>query len=160
MLTLRQKLNLCWRILRANNCNSMSHAECELAPMRATGDEMNVRMCDGLEEMVLVFATQGHSGFSAGYARSVLDKLLAFQPIRPLTGEDAEWTELGYDADMAAQNKRCSHVFRRADGTAYDSSARVFREPSGCCFTNGDSRVDITFPYSPSVEYVDVPEPA
>lgn len=159
MLTLKKKLALCWRILRAERGNSISHAERELAEMRATGEEMDAMMADCLEEMVLVFSTQGHSGFSASYARQVLDRLLDFKPVGPLTGTEEEWTYLDYGCDdMVAQNKRCGHVFLRADGTAYDSSARVFREPSGACFTSGNSRVDITFPYTPSVEYVDVAE--
>lgn len=87
---------------------------------------------------------------------SVLRKVLDFEPVTPLTGEADEWTDLGYSEDMEAQNNRCSHVFRRADGTAYDSIGRVFRDPDGSCFTGRGSRVDITFPYTPTREYVDV----
>lgn len=64
------------------------------------------------------------------------------------------------DADMQAQNKRCGHVFRRCDGTAYDSEAVIFREPNGCCFTGRYSRREITFPYTPKRVYADVPDDA
>jgi len=73
----------------------------------------------------------------------------------------AKWAELDYgDPNMAAQNKRCLHVFRRADGTAYDIEAVIFREPSGACFTGRGSSRDITFPYVPKREYVGVTEAA
>ena len=38
----------------------------------------------------------------------------------------------------------------------YDMDGRVFREPNGTCYTSRNSRVDITFPYTPTTEYVDV----
>ena len=48
--------------------------------------------------------------------------------------------------------------FKDEDGKAYDIKGRIFREPSGCCYTNKNSRVYITFPYSPKSEYIDVAE--
>jgi hypothetical protein len=152
-MKLTQKLGLCVRILRAKPCNLYRHAERELP---ATGDEMHDSMSQDLREIVLVFGTQGHSGFSAGYARHALEKLLAFEPLLPLTGDDDEWVTLDYDGDMQAQNKRCSHVFKRRDGTAYDSEGIVFEDEDGSCFTSGGSRVDITFPYTPKRTYVKV----
>lgn len=119
--------------------------------------EMQDAMEAHIIKMVETFADEGHSGFSASYATSILQRLLRFEPLGPLTGERDEWTTLDYDADMAAQNKRCSHVFKRADGTAYDSEALIFRDPDGSCFTNRESRRDITFPYTPTREYVDRP---
>lgn len=38
--------------------------------------------------------------------------------------------------------------------TTYDTEGRVFCDPDGICYTNRDSRVDITFPYTPKTEYV------
>ncbi len=56
------------------------------------------------------------------------------------------------------QNKRCFRVFKDSkDGPVYDIEGKVFREPDGACFTNGDSRVAVVFPYTPTREYVDVP---
>ena len=120
-------------------------------------DEMQEAMNAHILRMVETFADEGHSGFSAAYAVGILQRLLRFEPLTPLTGEEDEWVVLDYGDEMAAQNKRCPHVFRRADGTAYDGEAVIFREPSGACFTNSDSRRDITFPYTPAREYVDVP---
>jgi hypothetical protein len=154
-MKLAQRLGLCWRILRARPGNLLDHANRELPP--DDSDEMQGLMNQGLRELLLVFSTQGHSGFSAQFAQHQLNLLLDFKPLGPLTGEPSEWCELDYGDDMAAQNKRCGRVFKRKDGTAYDSQGRVFREPDGSCYTNGESRVDITFPYTPTVEYVDRP---
>src|SRR3546814_11262809 len=55
------------------------------------------------------------------------------------------------------QNKRCPHVFRDKDGTAYDIDGKVFVEESGGSYTNRDSRVEVSFPYVPHTEYVQVP---
>lgn len=138
----------------AGDSNYIDHVKREVPD---TGEPMQNMMRAHLIRMGQLFAIEGHSGFSASYAVSALEKLLRFEPLGPLTGEPDEWVELDYDDDMKAQNKRCSHVFRRADGTAYDIEARIFREPDGACFTGKGSSVDITFPYTPTREYVDVP---
>ena len=44
------------------------------------------------------------------------------------------------------------------NGQAWDSQGRIFRESNGSCFQSAESRVDITFPYTPKREYVDVEE--
>lgn len=154
-MNIRERLALAWRVLRYQPDNLLAHAERELPP--ADGDEMQEAMNLALREIVFVFGSQGHSGFSAGYATSALEKLLRFEPLRPLTGEPDEWTEIdpGY-----WQNNRCSRVFKDTDGRAYDTEGRVFCEPDGGCYTGIDSRVYITFPYRPKTEYVDVPFPS
>lgn len=151
-MNIRERLALAWRVLRYQPDNLLAHADRELPP--ADGDEMQEAMNLALREIVFVFGSQGHSGFSAGYATDALEKLLRFEPLRPLTGEPEEWNEVG---PGWWQNRRCSRVFKDADGRAYDIDGRVFREPNGCCYTSSDSRVYITFPYRPKTEYVDVP---
>lgn len=103
-------------------------------------------------ELVKVFAAQGHSGMSASMVLRIFGKVAGYEPLGPLTGDDDEWNEVG---EGTWQNRRCSHVFKDAEG-AYDSNGRVFREPNGASFTSSDSRVRITFPYTPTTEYVDV----
>ncbi|RZL33306.1 MAG: hypothetical protein EOP35_18205 [Rubrivivax sp.] len=157
-MNLTQRIALCWRILRAKPGNLLDHAGRELP--KPEGDEMQALMNQQLREMVLVFSTHGHSGFSASWARHALGKLLAYEPIGPLTGEPDEWCEV---SDGVYQNRRCSRVFKDASemgGQAYDLDGKVFREPSGSCFTNRDSRTPVTFPYTPTTVYVDVPEAA
>ena len=108
--------------------------------------------------MIREFSEEGHSGMSAGLAISLFKTVASFSPLQPLTGADDEWMFLDYGCEPSWQNKRCSHVFKDADGRAYDIQGRVFREPSGATFTSRDSRVYIEFPYTPAIEYVEVPE--
>ena len=139
--------------------NLVDHAEREL---RAAGYFDEDGMYDGMIgpavlRIVKVFADENHSGMSAGIARALFAKVVAFEPIGPLTGEDDEWAETSCDGVW--QNRRCSHVFKEAEWGAYDINGKVFREPDGHTYTSGDSCVTVTFPYTPTTEYVDVPAP-
>lgn len=108
-------------------------------------------------DLVDVFAEQGHSGHSATMAISLFEQVARYKPLTPLTGEDDEWSDPDKDTPFL-KNKRCPHVFKdKATGQAYDADGRIFREPSGICFTSRDSHVPVTFPYLPKREYVDVP---
>lgn len=133
-------------------------------------DEMQKMICDHVMDLLKVFSDEGHSGSTAPYAVNLFKQLALFEPIVPLTGEDWEWNEVG---NNMFQNKRCSHVFKDSkDGQAYDSEGRVFYEwherpldededgyPGTrrykTHFTSRDSRVPITFPYTPKREYVE-----
>lgn len=135
------------------------HAERELARLMGDpdGDEMQSAMNRCLLQIVKVFARQHHSGFSAGYAIGCLEKLLRYEPLSPLTGDDDEWTDIGeMNGAPMWQNKRCSHVFKDGDGRAYDINGKVFTDPQGCSYTGSGSRVFVTFPYTPTTEYVAV----
>lgn len=139
--------------------NLVKHAERELALIgmgKKAPDEMNRLMHDNIIEIVQKFADQGHSGFSASYALGILMKLMDYKPLTPLTGKDSEWMDASHGGEPCWQNKRCTSVFKDSNGRTYDINGRVFRQPDGSCYTNSDSFVDITFPYTPKVEYVDV----
>lgn len=66
-------------------------------------NEMNIAWpeSDGMQELIKkdildivdMFADQGHSGMSAAYTLGILERLLRFKPITPLTGEEDEWKE-------------------------------------------------------------------
>lgn len=135
--------------------NYLKHLEREWGVVFPEADEMQDLMKRCVIDLTAVFASQGHSGFSAGYATNLLEKVLRFEPLGPLTGAEDEWGE-PYSNDGAQQNKRCGRVFRDADGRAYDIEGRVFVEASGAAYTNRDSRVYVTFPYVPTTERVDV----
>lgn len=92
---------------------------------------------DAVLDIVKLFAGQGHSGGSAAVTLGVCDRLLRFQPLTPLTGEDDEWTEV---SDGLWQSKRCSSVFKDAE-KAWDIDL-----PRAA--TSEDWRA-ITFPYTP-----------
>ena len=140
-------------------CNIERHAEAELKlagwlrPDGFYGDDMGKAVI----RMVREFSQEGHSGMSAPLAISLFKEVAAFKTLTPLTGEDDEWLRHDYGDDVTWQNKRCGRVFKGADGKAYDSDGRIFREPTGACYTSMDSRVYITFPYTPVSQYVDVP---
>jgi hypothetical protein len=127
-------------------------------------DEMQEAICTHVLKLLEVFADEGHSGSTAPYAVNMFKKLAMFEPLIPLTGEDWEWTEV---STGVFQNKRCSRVFKQADrfdGQAYDIDARVFYEwhtdkETGekykSHYTSSDSFSPVTFPYTPSTEYVE-----
>lgn len=114
-------------------------------------DGPNKWIMENIFELLGVFEKQGHSGSSAPYVADLFCKLAKLEPAAPLTGKDEEWVEV---AEGMWQNVRCSHVFKDADGRAYDIEGIVFRDPDGGCYTNRDSRVFITFPYKPERRYV------
>lgn len=140
--------------------NLRIHAERELKVIGMDPDgpkgDMNTEMAGAILQLIDVFSAQGHSGMSAPYCLQIFNKVAAFEPLAPLTGEDDEWNDVG---DDMKQNIRCSHVFKSAgrfDGQAYDSQGRVFKQADGSCHTSSESFTPITFPYAPKVEYVDV----
>lgn len=124
---------------------------------QAQEDGPNKWIQQNVVELLEVFGRQGHSGFSAPHCVEMFRKLALHEPLVPLSGADDEWNEVG---DGVFQNNRCSHVFKQADrfnGQAYDINGRIFREPSGACYTGRESCIPVTFPYTPTREYVDVP---
>lgn len=127
--------------------------ELRIIGMLDSKDEMNRAMTQHILKMVDMFAEEGHSGFSAAYAVGILEKLLKFEPLSPLTGEDWEWMEVGDQNGTLYQNVRCSRVFKDDNG-AYNIDGKVFIEPDGCSYTSKDSLVPITFPYTPKTEYI------
>lgn len=138
--------------------NMLSFAKEELRRLRSLDgkpDEMQDAIEANVLGMVELFAAGGHSGSSAAYTLGILEKVLAFKPVTPLTGEADEWTAVDSGYDMVAQNKRCFHVFKRADGTAYDINAVIFRDPDGSTWSGSDGSRDVTFPYMPKTEIVD-----
>lgn len=107
-------------------------------------------------EIVKVFSEQGHSGMSAAMVIAMAEKLMRFEPLTPLSGEDSEWNDVGDfgSSHMRWQNNRCSHVFKRHDGLAYDAEGIVFEDADGARFTARGSHVPVTFPYAPRREVV------
>lgn len=139
-----------------SNLELHARKEMEIAGLFDKDSDYGGMLGEAVMKMIKVFDDEGHSGFSANLAISIFEKVARFEPLTPLTGADDEWMEVG---DDTFQNVRCSHVFKK-DGEAYDIEGRIFREPSGSCYTSFESRTPVTFPYTPTHEYVDVPESA
>lgn len=131
-----------------------------------SSDDMNRMMRKHILHMMQEFANEGHSGFSAHYAIGILTKLLEFKPLTPLTGADDEWIKHDYGVAPHYQNKRLSSVFKDDNGECYNIDGKVFWEwakrpldpdeegyPSEkvykSYYTSRDSRVPVTFPYTP-----------
>lgn len=118
-------------------------------------DDAQAHIEEDILAVIDLFENQGHSGMSASYTINILERLLRFKPLSPLTGEDDEWDEPCtnvFDKTVYQQNKRCSSVFRtnNDNSTAYDMDAKVFSEDGGKTFWSSyESRVPITFPYTP-----------
>ena len=152
----------------------MSYIRHAMTEFRAAGwvdennkfdDDIQEAICNHVIKLLEVFGDEGHSGSSAPYAIDMFEKLAKFEPLVPLTGEDWEWSDVSRFGDGIPyyQNIRCSHVFKDADGKAYDIDGKVFWEwwtnpetgkRSKSYYTNRNSRVYVEFPYIPKIEYV------
>lgn len=138
----------------------LSYAERELNLIGLTeDDDYNGAMRKHILHMVKEFAAEGHSGFSASYAISILGKLMKYVPLTPLTGEDSEWTDISDYGDgkkMRWQNNRRSSVFKDADGYCYDIDGKIFWEwainEEGDVYKSyyggSGSSIPLTFPYT------------
>lgn len=108
---------------------------------------------------------------------NVINKLLLFKPIVPITGIDDEWgdvREFG-DGNSWYQNKRCSALFKDGkDGKPYYIDAIVKKDQRGLCWSGfawlseedykaGDRSKMVgkkgyikSFPFTPKTFYIDV----
>lgn len=103
---------------------------------------------DDILDIIKLFSSQGHSGFSAGYSLNILKRLLDYKPLSAITGDEDEWEQLNYSPDLAYQNKRCPSLFRDADGKVYNVEARIFSDDNGHTWYNcKESREYIELPY-------------
>lgn len=104
--------------------NLVEHAKSELRIIGYTGeepeDDPNKWMWDGVIEVVEKFAAQGHSGSSAAYALGVIQKVLNFENVTPLTNDPVTWGEVGMGAgDDVWQSRRRSDAFSHDGGITY-----------------------------------------
>jgi len=106
--------------------NLMSHAEFELrrAGLFDKDSDYGGMLAEGVMKIIQVFSEEGHSGFSAGMTVSILEKLLRFKPLTPLTSNPDEWMEIGEDMRFEKlvpvwQNRRQSSCFSNDGGKTY-----------------------------------------
>ena len=136
---------------------SWAERELEAAGYHANDPEdgPNKWLREGTLELLKVFSKQGHSGSSAPFAINLFQTLASHRPLTPLSGDDSEWVHVG---DDVWQNNRDGRVFKNGKGEAYQIDGIVFwdwyvdeetGEKHKSYFTNKDSRVPVTFPYSP-----------
>ena len=110
-----------------------------------SGEPYNDIVTKAILDLIELFASQGHSGFTAPYTVNVFKRLAMFKPLTPLTGEDNEWNEI---EPGLYQNKRYSAVFKEKDGKAYNVEGKIFTDNDGeVWYTSKDSHIEINFPY-------------
>lgn len=124
-----------------------------------SGEPYNEEVAKAILDLIELFASQGHSGFTAPYTVNAFKRLAMYKPLSPLTGEDSEWSEVG---SGVYQNKRYSAVFKE-DGKAYNIEGKMFTDNNGLTwYLSKDSHVEITFPYivpdEPEEVYLDKAE--
>lgn len=126
--------------------NLFEYAKSELNRIPQDEDGIQNLMNENILAIVRMFSEQGHSGFSGNYAISILERLLRFKPLSPLTGADDEWDETGHGT---FQNNRCYSVFKSADGTCHDIDGIIVSDNGGITwFSSGRFRKEVTFPYA------------
>ena len=127
--------------------NMTEWAKKELALLGKDEEGWQDAMNADILQIVETFSEQGHSGFSASYALSIIKRLLDWKPITPLTGEESEWVKCGPNTE---QNNRCSAVFRdnHDNTTAHYIDGKRFSDDGGkTWFSNRDSHVPVKFPF-------------
>lgn len=140
---------LAWRILNHKPSPLTMHAEHELHAAFGEGDDCDHWIAESAAELVLVFATQGHSGGTAPIASAAAARLMELQPLTRLTGDEGEWGLVIEDAAHGGplwQNKRCPHVFKSEREGAYDLDGYLLEYPDGYRTTKARR---IAFPYAP-----------
>jgi len=95
--------------------NLVEHAKRELGLM-GNGPMID----DHLIKMIEIFAGAGHSGSSAEYSTQMLERLLRFQNIKPLTDTPEEWTDHSESTGSPFwQSDRNSEAFSTDGGKTY-----------------------------------------
>ena len=127
--------------------NLVDYAKDELARigMIDSGEPYNDWATKAILDLIELFASQGHSGFTAPYVVNAFKRLAMFKPLSPLTGEDDEWNDTGHGL---LQNKRYSAVFKEKDGTVYNIDGKAFSDDGEVWYKSRESRVNVTFPYA------------
>lgn len=99
----------------SKDSNLVKHfkSECEFIS-KIDNDKMQKLMNRNVEDILSIISSQGHSGFSISYMKSMLNKAIDFKPLSKLTLNDDEFSEC-YEGTM--QNKRDSRIFKYDDGT-------------------------------------------
>lgn len=155
--------------------NSKSHAKRELEILeKTTPDAIVTPFKNEILALCEAFGRSGQSGGSAPFTATAISqavkKLMMFETLAPLTGEDSEWVDISKhnDGKSMFQNNRDSRVFKNGkDGQAYFIEAIVFDGNIGGRFTgngsvthNGENISSLQyikeFPFTPKTFYVDV----
>lgn len=145
---LGERIHLALKILRDKDTSIVRHVRREVKMI-------DPNFVQNLVDVTRVFCLEGYSRTAASIVIPMLSKVLAWESLSPLTGSEDEWDDVSaFSGHPLWQNKRCSRVFKKADGTCFDVQGIVFVDKSGVSWTSRESCVPVTFPYTPKTEYV------
>jgi len=126
-------------------------------------EDPNKWIQENVIDLLTVFSSQGHSGFSAPYCIEYFRKLANHEPLSPIQCTAEEWVDVSeYSGKSMFQNKRLSSIFKNGmEGKPYYLDAIIFKDQDGCTFTSNDcdgisSRQFIKLPFIPKTFYIDV----
>lgn len=95
--------------------NLVRHAIVELDRIGETSYE-EPSMRKAVLDIIRTFSEQGHSGSSAAWCVAVVEKLMRFQPLSPITSDPAEWMKVSDDLWQCVRDGEC---FSEDGGTTY-----------------------------------------
>lgn len=110
------------KAIKILSSNLVEHAKVE---MKMVGLDKPDADYDGMLynavlELIEVFASQGHSGFSAELTLELFNELAKFQNLSDITANEAEWEDISEMWGSAHwQNKRNSALFSEDNGKTY-----------------------------------------
>lgn len=104
-----------------SNMVEWAKKELELLGMY-NGDEMNEKLADSIIYMLREFGKVGHSGSSAWWTADILNRLLNWKNLSPLTPNKDEWMDITdmCDGNVMYQSKRNPACFTTDFKTFYD----------------------------------------
>lgn len=94
--------------------------ELELAGLFDKDSDYNGGIGEAALEIIKVFAKQGHSGGSAAITISVVENLMRFKPLTPLTSNADEWLDRSeMSSEPMWQSKRQPSCFSKDGGKSW-----------------------------------------
>lgn len=138
------------RRFTVHDSNHVAFAKAELDRLMPGDDNADDR--DAILSVIEAVAAMHMSGGQASVFIPIIERLMSYAPLSPLTGNEDEWEDVtdhqssefktaGY---RSYQNRRCSTVFKTVYGEG---------RPDHYFDVGGPELIPVTFPYTP-VKYV------
>jgi hypothetical protein len=99
--------------------NLYQHAKRELELAGVEKDIYGQMLPNAILEIVRTFAKQGHSGMSAAYSLHLLDKLLRYEHLTPITDNPEDWMNVSEYLPGTWQCRRNPALFSADGGKTY-----------------------------------------
>lgn len=114
-------------LFRKKHSNLIRHAEYEmkLAGLDKEDSDYSGMLYEAILDLIILFSSQGHSGYSAMRTIQLFKKLANFENLLPLTNNPDEWIKL---CDNEYQNKRNSACFSKDLITYYNIEDKERKE--------------------------------